>query len=401
MISERHMSAGSWSLKLLDGVPLQLLRDIAPDSDTAYRPWFGTLIVTPAWVPLDSVSEADLLGIAVYSGVCVGDSRRRTLLRGFGLAYLLGTSDGLSDCYETFPTWTTGAKDVEDHVKDHVLRNAGSEMNGVTAGSIKTGGSTKTIEVEAGQSPLGYLSQVVDQFDPLAWRINPDGTLDVDTPTTLFRSDDVALINTEGGRDGHVSGFSAVFDIARDGEEHTTRVVADESGGSSGAATPSGGATPYYGLDGNLLERERIISNSGATSVANATAIAQRIADQFYVDGDRTEVTASLPDVFDPRSEIEPGDTVYCYDRAQDLLDSSNSLQYRGEIILPVSLNVTDITYPVRSGMGVYFRTAETTATLHDLTPFVEWETGPARVGLGRPPRGVNILTKDGTGRSY
>lgn len=382
MIGERHQAAGDWSLRLVDATP----HSIRDDLDA-----FGLVIVTEAWLPLSSVSEATLLASAMYSGVLLEAGNGRRELAGHGMAMLLGVEDGLSDLYETAPSFTTASRTIASHVQNGVLRTAGPTMNGVSQGALSASATARTLEIDAGTSPLDYLNAACEVFS-MEWRINPDGSLDVDTAANLYSAVSVLFTPNAGGHEtgtGSLLGFAGPVRLTRDWSEYTTKVVVVDTAAGSGSSTT--GAVPFYGLDGVTLTRDRLV-DSATTTTGNAATLAAALRGKFDDSRGRVHAEVSAIDTYAPRRWIGVGDTVYLYDLDAGVYDTATQVAYRGEMAFPLSARVRAIDWPVEQGMGVYFRRSNAASPdLIDLTPYVEWEPRGARVQVGntrRAPRG-------------
>ncbi len=121
-------------------------------------------------------------------------------------------------------------------------------------------------------------------------------------------------------------------------------------------------------------------------SAAAATRVARRAADQSnsYAATVTAEVDCEAIGRF-----IECGDTVYVWDLENGLTDNSNEVQYRAEPAHPQKLRVQRMEVPVTEGMGVYMRVWDGVSAFEyvDLTRYVDFEEGPARLELGTKAR--------------
>lgn len=125
------------------------------------------------------------------------------------------------------------------------------------------------------------------------------------------------------------------------------------------------------------------------TKVDEANAKAQELL-TAQSEINRT-VTLDLNE-FDISDDFEVGDTVWVYDPPR-LIDADNWVRYGGEYIQPTTLRITEASWSIKDGMGVYYRhrSGETT----DLSPYMIWEvqgvgSGGAAPGVGarmRPPQ--------------
>src|SRR5690606_35389078 len=166
-IPDRLLAVGVWSRRLAS--PSKPSRDRLECC--------GYLIVPPARVDPHSVDVPSLLTLSTYTGVHTGKTDRHNTINGYGPAYLLGTTEGLSWLFEADST--TADNTVTDHINNRVLRRSpGNTLNGITRGNITASATTDTLAIDAGASPLDVLNAIADTFN-VWWRINPDLTLDV------------------------------------------------------------------------------------------------------------------------------------------------------------------------------------------------------------------------------
>ena len=143
-------------------------------------------------------------------------------------------------------------------------------------------------------------------------------------------------------------------------------------------------------------------------SVAQANQMAVRLANA--VNTYAVEVKADV-NVYDAGRYMSVGDTVYVWDQGLRLSDNANEVNYRGEAAHPKKLRVQRMEVPIRDGMGVYLRYWDGAAFDYvDLTRYVDYEEGPARVDLGTKsrfrrvdarPRRFNRRRKAGQARQH
>lgn len=371
MITERLRGIGSWSLRLIPETPQSVLRQLNLTSAA-----FGHVIVTPTHIDPLAVTP---LSVARYTGVYLSGPWNGELAGG-GLALWLEDADGKGELVESF---SPGAQTFTQWV-NLCVPDPGTVLDiGLDAGSIEAiAGSITHTMTRIGRRET--LDLICDHFGA-EWRTTPQGLVDAGTPSYLFATiPTVAAIAGNGGRDSNIVGLpNPEFDYQVDAEDYTTQVVLF---GNSGNATANiSPATSYRGLYGGLVFRERFIESS-AVLTGNEAAAAQAQLNRFT--SLQRNLTVSS-DVYDIGRDLEPGDNLYVYDPDSGLIDTANQLQYRGELIRPVIVRVHGYTWPVRQGMGVYYRrqTGASTSTNLDLTEWVEYESGPVRLDVGSPPR--------------
>ena len=399
MITERHQAAGHFKVSLDPDTPRSVTDAISD---------FGLLTVTPVHLPPTAgLATTALLDVASYTGVITdrraGQSGRRTELHGKGLAYLLGTNDGLSDMF-TANALTTG-QTVGYYVTNHVLKNASTGTNGIRYGS--TSNSTVGIDIERvpGMSPLEVLNRAVEIADDGSvddWRIRPNLLLDVTDSTALFPEfSSTSVVFTRGGsrQPGRQTYAAENLDPRSDVDDLTTRVIVIDSTGSTGAHGSTAGSTKYYVL-GDQLRRERVLEPSDL--IGNSTVMAKAVKTAYDFPADRINVSIDGNDWV--HEVVEPGSYVGVWDEPTGFpVDAPGSTtataHVNGETIWPKSIRVQTLQWPLRPGMGVYAVSSTSTGSTYvDVTDWVRWESGNAKVSLGDPPR--KILTAKPGGRS-
>ncbi|MQB01589.1 MAG: hypothetical protein GEU78_15085 [Actinobacteria bacterium] len=98
----------------------------------------------------------------------------------------------------------------------------------------------------------------------------------------------------------------------------------------------------------------------------------------------RRQVSLSVDD-YDVDGDAKAGNLIGVYDPEEGLFDLSNPQQWRGHTIYPLELRVTQSSWPVVDGMGVYFR--DQRGRVVDLTDYVETADGAATLTVGAIPR--------------
>ena len=381
-VTEVHEGLGSFELNLvranpddgIAGTPTEILDLITP---------FSAIVITPTWLgPADTVADADLLAKASYSGIVTARENTRSTWKGWSPAGLLGDPDGKG---VLFLTTTSPTRTVASYVTTDILGSG--RGNGITSGTVTSSATTYTSQIKAGTTPRALLNYIADRAG-MEWRVNPDFTLDVDTRANLWDTTSTPTLivrRDHGGRDFNVTGWAADIDVKTDWDDYTTYVEVEPTSGSNGSASLSP-ATSYYAPDGTRIEWYRYITSTRATTTAAASAIAAAQLGRF--DEPRHEITLD-PDVYDIARDVKVGDTIYVEDIPNGLYDTANSVPYRGEVCHPTTSRVVGVTWKIRQGMGVYLRASDSVNTVYDLTPYVEWEDGPAEVEVNATRRTV------------
>ena len=364
-ITERLMIPGSWSLSLNESTPTSVLDVLTPSTAA-----FGHVIVTPVHVDSHSVSGATLLSLARYTGIYRARPSHFEL-GGPGLAAWLGDEDGKGDVVssytanQSFVAWVTAI-------------NYAAFTAGTYTAIAGPGNLNHTLTDISRRDSLDF----VCEFYGAEWRVTPAGVLDAGPVANLFATTPTAVVQPwSGGRDLNITGIRATLDLSRDFDDYTTHVRLNGAT-TTGTATISP-ATTYRDLLGNLVIWKRII-DSPDTIAAHVNAVAQAQLN-LYSDP-RREVTLST-DAYDIGQDFDVGDEIYVYDPLQGLVDTANSVSYRGETIHPVKIRCLGRTWPVQQGMGVYFRAPDSAGTVTDLTDWIAWESGSTSIEVGALPR--------------
>lgn len=399
-ISVQLQEEGDWSVPINPRTP----RDVLTSIDVRTYA-YSTIIVTPHHLGLQDVSASDLLDLAIYTGVYLKQSDGRLNLEGSGLVRWLGGENDGGDLRVGTDT-TSGDIDLEAQLDARVF----TRSNGLTKGTVNSDATTRTIKIEGGTTARQFLDTICALYPngPWEWRVNTDGTIDVNTRANLYATtaSPTVVLTQEGGRDGNITGIRADLDLSSvDVTDYRTDVEVDWNDGTNdGAATNTEPAT-WAAFDGTdpvlrtMLDwkprasfnphpnkwSDRVAAAHYATWVVNsqtqANTVATRHANQ--VGSYATTLQASI-DEYNPLRFLNTGDTVYVYDLDLGLTDTTNEVYYRGTAIHPTTLRVQAIDTPILEGYGVYLRTWDGAAfDLVDLTPYVDFEEGDTTVELG------------------
>lgn len=370
MISEKLGTVGNWSGRLHPDTPDSVLDLIEP---------FGHIIITAGDVGPGVLNGNNILGQSIYTGVVSPREADNTILGGYGLPWWLGP---ISDVTES--SITTSELTAAALIDTYVLLNA-DDCNGITPGDITASATTRTIKIEPGMDRLQVLALICRVFG-LGWRINPDGTLDVDTSANLWSTTPTAIVTPKwGGRDRNITGWRADIRLADDVDDYRTRWVVKPETGANQDATIT---TPYYGLTGNLIVREGYTdASSSAPGTTQAAAIAAQQLGRF--DDVREQIEVDLLDANQPRTEIGPGDWLYAWNPRRGIVGAGR-VHYRGHLLDPAPLRVFEVEWPIERGHGVYYRAPDSGGTIVRLTDHWLWETGPTRLVVGAGRRTFN-----------
>jgi len=361
-VTESHETVGTWGGTLIADTPDDILDAIEP---------FGHIIITPTDMAPGAADGTNILGQALYTGVVSPRSEHRTSIGGYGLAWHLGPGGDLAG-----GTITTSSLDAEDLVGTFVL--TGGDCNGITAGQITASATARTINIKVGVSRLTILRTICDTFG-LEWRVNPDGTLDVDTRANLYAAAPTAMVTPRwGGADHHVVGFRADIDLADDVDDYRNIWVVQPE---TGANQTSSVTNPYYGLTGAALVREGFTdASSTAPGTTQAAAIAAQQRGRF--DQVREEMSVDLADAETPRADIAPGDRLWVWEPRLGIV-GTDQVHYRGHLLDPAVVRVVEVVWPIEPHMGKFYRCPDASGTLIRLTDYWRSERSVTSLGVG------------------
>lgn len=378
-ITERLMGVGAWSLSLSVDTPRVIM-----DQLDVRRYGFGHIVVTPTPIPIESISDTAALALARYVGVFRKQPSDYEMA-GAGLAAWVADEDGkgpayvgsLSTASGTFAQWVA------------MLRPS-QLAAGIT--STISGAFTKTFYRTGLREPL---DEVCSYFGA-EWRVNNRLGFDIGTPGALFNLAAKAVIVRkagDGGRDFNIVGVVGDLAVTRDVEDWTRRVAYFTGTEESPTTSIADGAVaeidvPYRGPNGAAISMDRLIE-SFTTPVAAGPSLAAAQYGRFK--DTRQEITLSTQE-YDIGRDVAVGDNLYVYDPQRGMQDLGTSITYRGRVIYPETIRCVGLTWPIRRGMGVYFRVYVRVSSAWvvkwiDLTQFVVWENSSTTVEVGEKPR--------------
>jgi hypothetical protein len=384
VITEVKQALGSWDVSLSPATPREVLDQLAE---------FGHVAVLPGRV--DVVASGDnLLPVARYVGVVrrrASDATDQTKLSGVSLAFWLGDEDDKGDVFVA-PRSFTGAT-FADTVRG-LLPSSGAIAEGIL--HSVPGSYSGTHQYETPRSALTY---VTDTFGtetyPVSWRVNGDGTLDAGRDADLYVAVPRAILVRDAlaGRDMFLSGMSGQLGVERDVEDYTSTVVLLAEGeGSSTVTATATNPSPYLDLFGNPVVATRLVSEF-ETDATNAPARAQLQLNRFT--NPRHAVSLST-DEYDVKGEFAVGDTIYVYDPDIGFTDATNEVTFRGQVLNPMAITVSELSWPVPDGWTVAYRGQD--GTWVDLSEHYVPESGTSTVTVGEFSRSINAASSQPVG---
>ena len=155
---------------------------------------------------------------------------------------------------------------------------------------------------------------------------------------------------------------------------------------------------PYKGINGEELERAIYVTEPDhpyMTREERATA--------FLNELKRTKRSINLDlDFYDIQGDFEVGDNIFVYDPDLGFEDTDDKVAedttrttkyevtYQGQVVNPEKIRVTSITWPIKTGYGVYLRRLRSASSslveYVDLTPYVSFETAGTTLEVGDLP---------------
>ena len=155
-------------------------------------------MVTPVHVNAADYTDAQMLALARYSGRYVNQTDGQLTLGGEGLLGWLGDENDDGDMYVSADA-VSGALDLEAQLDGRVF----SRANGLTKGNVNQNSNTRDIKRETGTTRRQFLDTICHLYQggPYEYRVNPDGTLDVDRAGKLWptASNPSVVLARDGG----------------------------------------------------------------------------------------------------------------------------------------------------------------------------------------------------------
>lgn len=368
-VTQKLMAAGGWSLRLVRDTPWRLTDALRPIVGG-----YGHILVLPVQYAAWQLSSSRAFNLAIYSGV-LRSVTDRVELAGPGPAVWLADESGEGD---TEWPWT--------HTTSTLAGALGNLMSvystSIGTPPFRSSSAASSISLAVGISMTqGTLREKLDHLCRafgVEWDIDGGLNLRVGYPLDLWPSPAGVLISPlASGWDPEWHGIRATVKV----RQHLDQWAHAIGVRNTGSASYSIGLQPWRDVNGNNVRRTAVITMSETQNVS-LPAVALGIRVQRNTVGQDIDVESddycavtrapvgSLVNVWDPDAGIE------------------NAISYRtwyqGSVIAPLQTRLVECTWPIRAGMAVYFRPPTSTSELIDLTPYVDWEEGNARLVLGQ-----------------
>jgi hypothetical protein len=365
-VTEVLQGLGGWSLTLSADTP----QDVLDQLDL-----FGHVAIHAGSMD-PRVARDALLMDSRYVGVYRGrgnqpvDAGVQYTLNGPGMAFWLGDEEGKGHALETPLTLnTTFAAWVAALLPPSVI-----------AGTIVAvpKNFNYTFQYVTPREALNYMCGTLE----CAWRINGNASVDAGLESDLFTVvPEAALVRKGPGVDMFMKALAGSMSTEIDMSDFTTRVVLLANGAEAATVTATADIAPvknpYKDLFGNAVVLKRFISESD-TDATNAPARAQLQQNRFS-DAKRA-ISLSSSD-YDLKGDVAVGDYMWVFDPEIGVVDITNTVNFRGEVLYPMKLRLTEMTWPITEEMGVAFRDMD--GNWIDLTPYVVPESGDSQLVVG------------------
>ena len=408
-VTERLMGAGNFSVTFSqDNTPTEVI--------DAIQEW-GHIVITPQEMDPNLYSDAEMLASARYTGIVLQKALEEGIvsINGAGLQLYLGDDKGKGMVIaenKNVGKIRTYSNDALSTVLFSgtspfgIMRNEAGNLQAITQGTIFDGSSTYSGShfVETALHALKHICEDLGY----EYRVNPDATLDAGPASNLFvgvNSDPTTVVVKTGyGDDPTYTGISPVGARTEfDAVDYVTKVdfiaevgAFNEPTDFEGEASKSSSDIPYYDIHGNKLSRTGLVTvpdMDGEKLDEQAQLMLtelSRIKKVLNLDLEQYEVTGDL----------KVGDFIFAFDPFIGFNDTATdasaesrdmySIVFRGQEINPIKVRVVGLSFPIQTGMGVYFRKFDgSSVTYTDLTEYVSFESGNTQVELGDVLRDV------------
>ena len=382
----------------------------------AIEEW-GHIVITPQEIDIKTLTDTEIKNLSSFTGIVLNRvlEEGEVSIQGQGLALYLGDGQGKGMVIAESNNigkvrHYTGATLAETLFNSTaqtnkplgLLRDEAGNLQAITQGTISNPSNKYTGShfVETAYSALQFVSEILNT----EFRVNMNGSLDAGPAANLFEGVGTAqpksiVVKSAYGQDPEMEGvvpqglkteFDAIDWVSRvdfTGEVGYFKIPTDVAGEANLASNP------YKDLHGNALKRVGLVQepqvdedllNTRAQTILNELS---RIKKVLNLDLEQYEVSG----------DMKVGDFIYAFDPDIGFIDSAADataesrglyeLSFRGQTINPIKVRVKGITYPIRNGMGCYYRDKNGNYT--DLTPYVNYENGSAQIELGDAMRTI------------
>jgi hypothetical protein len=372
-VTEVTQALGSWSITLRPDTPRSVLDAID---------YYGHVAITTR--RSEAAAQQDGLRrsaryVGVVRGITRADVTQPVTLSGSGMGFWLGDENDIGDVLGDGVVLT--AASFATCVTD-LLPQSGAVVAG-TIGSVP-GTLTQTFQWT---SPRTAMTQMCALFTTgitaattVEWRVNGDATLDAGPVSGLYVTTPVAaLVRRNPGVDMTVRSLPGTLQNASDvmGYANGVALLAAGTSGSVAVGNAFDNAVPYKDMRGNPIVLVKMVSQS-TTDPTNANVAAQNALNSIVSPAAALMLTT---DEFDVRGELAAGDYVWVQDPDAGLVDLTQEVHLRGDVLNPVLLRCVELDWPVTDGMGAAYRDKNGVWT--DLSDYIQFESGITNVVVG------------------
>lgn len=357
------MTQGSFSVRFALDAPLSLWNSINK---------FGHLVITPQWVDHRLFDDPIMLSLSRYTGVVLKKALTEEGLEisGAGMVWWLGDEEGKGDIIETKVTLSSSTL---DNAFTNILPSA------ISKGTITEPAGTTYSGEHQWETPLDAVRTVVASMG-CEYRVNPDGTIDAGPNNSVYNIDSPVVVVTRSKRSGGDSLLRGVdvdtMQTDEDSRSYVSRAIV-VTVDSDNVTTLVGGqnrspAPTEYDINGNLIDRVLQLEASG--SPVDVTLYLNTQMNE-HVTVSNMEISTEFYEI--QNGDLRIGDAFWAFDPPA-FVDTSNEVWFRGEPINPKKLRLIAASWPLRPGMGVYYRPPLAAPTAADdwmdLSSYIQWE---------------------------
>lgn len=372
MINERVMTQGSFDVRFALNAPLSLWSTMNK---------FGHIVITPQWVDHRLFDDDVMLGLARYSGVILKKKLSEDGLEvsGAGMVWWLGDEEGKGDIIETKVSLSSSSL---DNALTNLLPTA------ISKGTVTEPAGTTYTGEHQWETPLDAIRTVVASMG-CEYRVNPNGTIDAGPNNSVYNIDNPVIVVTRTHRSGGDSLLRGVdvetMETEEDSRSYASRaiVITEDSdnvltlvGGQNRSPAPT-----EYDINGNLIDRVLQLETSGSPVDVTLYLTTQM---NEHVTVSNMEISTEFYEI--QNGDLRIGDAFWAFDPPA-FVDTANEVWFRGEPINPKKLRLIAASWPLRPGMGVYYRPPLAAPTAADdwvdLSPYIQWEdSSRGRIGV-------------------
>jgi len=408
-ISERHMGGGNFSV--------QFNQEFTPTAVIESIKEWGHIVITPQEVDIKTLTDTEIKSLSSYTGIVLNRILEQGVISITGSSLDLYMGDGAGKGMVIAESNSVGkVRNYTGTTLAETLFNSTAQTNKPLGIMLDESGNTQAIIqgtitnpagtytgshfVETAGSALTFVSEILNT----EYRVNPNGTLDAGPAANLFEGVGTAtpksiVVKTAYGQDPSMEGVVPQgLKTEFDARDFVSRVDFTGEVGFFDIATDVAGeanisSNPYKDLHGNALKRVALVQepdikasllNQRAQTILNELS---RVKKVLNLDLEQYEISG----------DMKVGDFIFAFDPDIGFIDTAadataesrslNEITFRGQNINPVKVRVKGITYPIRNGMGVYFRDKDGNYT--DLSQYAQFEQGSAQIELGDTMRTI------------